>query len=65
MNGNNITADRYIYVALTGIVEGIAYMSTIPLLLYTGRKKAVSGLFFTSGILQLVLIIIPQGIIYI
>ncbi|XP_001945084.3 organic cation transporter protein [Acyrthosiphon pisum] len=60
LNGDNITADRYIYVALNGVVEGLAYLSTIPLLLYVGRKIAVSGLFFASGILQLALLTIPQ-----
>lgn len=61
LNGDNITADRYTYVALNGVVEGLAYLSTVPLLLYVGRKKAVSSLFLASGILQLVLIVIPQG----
>ncbi|XP_060873414.1 solute carrier family 22 member 12-like isoform X2 [Metopolophium dirhodum] len=60
LNGDNITADRYLYVALNGVVEGLAYLSTIPLLLYVGRKIAVSGLFFASGILQLALLTIPQ-----
>lgn len=60
LNGDNITADRYIYVALNGVVEALAYLSTVPLLLHVGRKKATSGLFFTSGILQLSLLAIPQ-----
>jgi len=50
---------------LNGVVEGLAYLSTIPLLLYVGRKIAVSGLFFTSGILQLAMLTIPQGTYYI
>jgi len=49
---------------LNGVVEGLAYLSTIPLLLYVGRKIAVSGLFFASGILQLALLTIPQGTYY-
>jgi len=49
---------------LNGVVEGLAYLSTVPLLIYVGRKIAVSGLFFASGILQLALLIIPQGIYY-
>lgn len=61
MNGDNISADRYVYIALNGVVEGLAYVSTVPLLIYVGRKKAVTGLFFTSGILQLSLLAIPQG----
>lgn len=61
LNGDNISADRYIYVASNGVVEGLAYVSTVPLLLYVGRKKAVSGLFFASGILQLALLAIPRG----
>lgn len=61
LNGDNITADRYIYVASNGIVEGLAYLTTIPLLLYIGRKKAVSGLFFSSGILQISLLAISKG----
>lgn len=61
LNGDNITADRYTYVALNGVVEGLAYMTTVPLLLYVGRKITVSGLFFVSGILQLALLTIPQG----
>lgn len=61
LNGDNITANRYIYVASNGVVEALAYLSTVPLLLYVGRKKATSGLFFASGILQLSLLAIPQG----
>ncbi|XP_050430687.1 organic cation transporter protein isoform X2 [Adelges cooleyi] len=60
LNGDNFTANRYIYVALNGIVEGIAYVATIPLLLYVGRKLATSGLFFASGILLIVLLVIPK-----
>ncbi|CAI6362935.1 unnamed protein product [Macrosiphum euphorbiae] len=59
LNGDNITADRYIYVALNGVVEGVSYALTVPLFLYVGRKKAVSSLFFASGILQLTLLAIP------
>lgn len=61
LNGDNITADRYIYVALNGFIEGLAYLFTVPLLIYVGRKKVVSSLFFASGLLQLTLIVIPQG----
>lgn len=61
LNGDNITANRYIYVGLNGVVEALAYVSTVPLLLYVGRKTAVSGLLFASGILQLSLVVIPQG----
>lgn len=64
LNGDNITADRYVYVALNGIVEGVSYVFTVPLLLYVGRKKAVSCFFFISGILQLILLAIPQGTKY-
>ncbi|XP_027836144.1 solute carrier family 22 member 6-A-like isoform X5 [Aphis gossypii] len=60
LNGDNITADRYVYVALSGIFEGVSYVFTVPLLIYVGRKKAVSCLFFLSGILQLILFAIPQ-----
>ncbi|KAF0757358.1 organic cation transporter protein-like isoform X1 [Aphis craccivora] len=60
LNGDNITADRYVYVALNGIFEGVSYAFTVPLLIYVGRKKAVSCLFFLSGILQLILLAIPQ-----
>ncbi|XP_022169796.1 organic cation transporter protein-like [Myzus persicae] len=59
LNGDNITADRYIYVALNGVVEGVSYALTIPLFLYIGRKTAVSSFFFASGILQLTLLAIP------
>lgn len=60
LNGDNISADRYVYIALNGVVEGIAYVATVPLLIYVGRKKAVSGLFFMSGILQLTLFTISH-----
>jgi len=65
LNGDNITADRYVYVALNGAVEGLSYALTVPLLLYVGRKKAVSCFFFASGILQLTLLAIPRGIKYV
>lgn len=61
LNGDNITADRYVYVSLNGIFEGVSYAFTVPLLIYVGRKKAVSCLFFLSGVLQLILLAIPQG----
>ncbi|XP_025414879.1 solute carrier family 22 member 5-like [Sipha flava] len=61
LNGDSITADRYIYVASNGVVEGLAYLSTVPLLMIFGRKQAVSGLFFASGVLQVSLLLIPQN----
>jgi hypothetical protein len=61
LNGDSITADRYIYVASNGVVEGLAYLSTVPLLMIFGRKQAVSGLFFASGVLQVSLLLIPQS----
>jgi len=64
LNGNNITADRYIYVALNGVVEALANLLSVPLLFFVGRKIAVSGLFFASGILLLALLAIPQGKCY-
>ncbi|XP_025199225.1 solute carrier family 22 member 16-like isoform X2 [Melanaphis sacchari] len=65
LNGDNITANRYVYVALNGVVEGVSYAFTVPLLLYVGRKKAVSSFFFISGILQLILLAIPREKAYI
>ncbi|XP_050521701.1 organic cation transporter protein isoform X3 [Daktulosphaira vitifoliae] len=61
LNGDNLTADRYLYVSLNGIVEGFAYIATIPLLFYVGRKVATSSLYFLSGVLLVVLLAVPKG----
>lgn len=57
----NIGSNRYIYVAATGSVDILGYMSLIVILQYVGRRYACSSLFFLAGSALLAVLLIPEG----
>lgn len=61
LNADNITSNRFIYVAATGSVDILGYASLIFLLRYVGRTRSCCGLFFLSAASLLILLIIPKG----
>lgn len=55
LNADNINTDPYLYVFFGGILEVPSYLLLWLALLYIGRKKALSALFFICGIFIFVL----------
>lgn len=61
LNADNLAANRVIYVAATGAVDILAYILSIILLNFFGRKLSSCGLFGLSGFFLLSLIFVPRG----
>lgn len=61
LNADNISSNRFIYVAATGSVDILGYLSLIFLLRYVGRTRSCSGLFFISASALLIILVIPRG----
>ncbi|KAK8381903.1 hypothetical protein O3P69_015128 [Scylla paramamosain] len=58
----NLSADPYIYMALSGLVEIPSYFLMGPLVARMGRKGPAIGSFLFAGITILVLPAIPSGL---
>lgn len=61
LNADNLAANRVVYVAATGTVDIFAYILSIILLNFFGRKMSSCGLFGLSGFFLLSLIFVPRG----
>ncbi|KAL1131480.1 hypothetical protein AAG570_011097, partial [Ranatra chinensis] len=61
LNADNFTANRYLYVALNGLVEFPGYIVPLLILKYLGRKIASASLFIIAGVALLSILIIPEG----
>lgn len=57
----NIGSDRYTYVAATGTVDILGYLSLILILRYVGRRYSCSALFFLAGSALLSVLLVPTG----
>lgn len=57
----NIGSDRYTYVAATGTVDILGYISLIFIMKYVGRRYACSALFFLAGSALLSVLLVPAG----
>ncbi|KAK8751304.1 hypothetical protein OTU49_013976 [Cherax quadricarinatus] len=61
LNANNFTStDPFLYVALTGIMDGTAVLLTTPLTLYLGRRTIVGLGLCVGGILLLLDLLVPM-----
>lgn len=61
LNVDNFSANRYLYVFLTGVSEIPAYILPLPLLAVMGRRPVSALLFLISGIALLSILLIPQS----
>ncbi|XP_023289557.1 organic cation transporter protein isoform X2 [Orussus abietinus] len=61
LNVDNFSADRYIYVLLTGLTEIPSYLVPIPILAILGRRQAGAVLFTISGISLLSIMTISKA----
>lgn len=64
LNADNFAANRYWYVAITGMVDAPGYLASIVLLKYLGRKTTSCSLFMLAGCSLLICLAIPKGKIY-
>ncbi|KAJ6638868.1 Organic cation transporter protein, partial [Pseudolycoriella hygida] len=60
LNADNLSANRVVYVASTGFVDIFAYLCTIIILKFVGRKYSTFSLFAFSGLCLLSLLAIPR-----
>lgn len=61
LNADNFTANRYLYVALNGLVEAPSYILPLLLLSWLGRKTTASILFLVSGSALISILTISPG----
>ncbi|CAD7084049.1 unnamed protein product [Hermetia illucens] len=60
LNANNLAANRFVYVLITGCVDLPCYLLPMILLRFMGRKTAAFTLFTLAGISLLIVLAIPQ-----
>uniref|UniRef100_A0A1B0CRA0 Putative organic cation transporter protein n=1 Tax=Lutzomyia longipalpis TaxID=7200 RepID=A0A1B0CRA0_LUTLO len=60
INADNLSANRYLYVAFTGLVDIPAYIIPIFILKYTGRRMSSFGLYLAAGLSLLAVLAIPK-----
>ncbi|XP_055370812.1 organic cation transporter protein [Condylostylus longicornis] len=61
LNADNLAANRYMYVAITGLVDIPSYILPMILLKFMGRRKAATTMFAIAGISLLLVLAVPQG----
>lgn len=61
LNASNLAVSRYLYVAITGMVDLPSYLVPVVMLRYTGRRVTTMSLFFLTGIALLLVLVIPEG----
>uniref|UniRef100_A0A182T9P4 Major facilitator superfamily (MFS) profile domain-containing protein n=1 Tax=Anopheles maculatus TaxID=74869 RepID=A0A182T9P4_9DIPT len=60
LNADNFAANRNVYVATTGSVDIVAYILSMIVLAYFGRRSSSFCFFLYAGICLLVVLAIPQ-----
>uniref|UniRef100_A0A182JN64 Major facilitator superfamily (MFS) profile domain-containing protein n=1 Tax=Anopheles atroparvus TaxID=41427 RepID=A0A182JN64_ANOAO len=60
LNADNFAANRYVYVATTGSVDIVAYILSMIVLAYFGRRSSSFCFFLYAGICLLVVLAIPE-----
>nr|XP_045613682.1 organic cation transporter protein-like [Procambarus clarkii] len=50
LNANNLSTDPYLYIFLGGLLEVPSYLLLWPALIYIGRKKTLSALYFFCSV---------------
>lgn len=60
LNADNLTSNRVMYVAATGLVDIVAYIFTVVILKFVGRKVSSFVLFAFAGLCLMGLLAIDQ-----
>ncbi|GAB0091497.1 organic cation transporter protein [Sergentomyia squamirostris] len=60
INADNLSANRYLYVAFTGLVDIPAYIIPIFILKYSGRRMSSFGLYLMAGLSLLAVLAVPK-----
>lgn len=61
LNADNLAADKTVYIAATGCIDILGYITSIIFLRYIGRKLSSMLLFGVSGLSMLLLLAVPLG----
>nr|XP_045606998.1 organic cation transporter protein-like [Procambarus clarkii] len=66
LNANNFTSNNpFLYVALSGVMDGSAILLTIPLATRLGRRQLTGAAFLLSGILLILDLAVPTELAWI
>jgi predicted MFS family arabinose efflux permease len=65
LNGENLKANIYLYVAMTGSVDILGYIISMIILRYMGRRLSSAMLFTLAGVSMLVVLGIPKSSIFV
>lgn len=61
LNGANFLANKYSYVAVTGVTEVPSYILPCIMFRWMGRKSVSLVLFMVAGVALLSVLLIPRG----
>lgn len=61
LNADNLAAEKTVYIAATGCIDLLGYVTSIIFLRYMGRKVSSYLLFGVSGLSMLLLLAVPLG----
>ncbi|XP_054088411.1 organic cation transporter protein [Zeugodacus cucurbitae] len=61
LNAANMSVSRFIYVAVTGMVDLPSYLVPVILLRFTGRRTTTMSLFMLTGVALLMVLAVPSG----
>ncbi|CAD6992718.1 unnamed protein product [Ceratitis capitata] len=61
LNAANLSVSRYLYVAITGMVDLPSYLVPVIFLRFTGRRTTTMTLFTLTGIALLMVLVVPTG----
>ncbi|XP_067616801.1 organic cation transporter protein [Eurosta solidaginis] len=61
LNAANLSVSRFLYVAITGMVDLPSYLVPVIMLRYIGRRPTTSSLFILTGVALLMVLVVPTG----
>lgn len=61
LNASNLDVSRYLYVAITGLVDLPSLLLPVIMLRYTGRRITTMSLFFLTGAALIMVMMVPPG----
>lgn len=56
-----MSVSRFIYVAVTGMVDLPSYLVPVILLRFTGRRTTTMSLFMLTGVALIMVLAVPSG----
>ncbi|XP_053946998.1 organic cation transporter protein [Anastrepha ludens] len=61
LNAANLSVSRYLYVAITGMVDLPSYLVPMIMLRFFGRRTTTASLFMLTGVPLLLVLVVPTG----